>query len=69
MAVQDYISHDNSPRAVLWNDEKAVSDPTSEGESTPNGSITARTADWTAEEESYLVRKCVYIPRFKRSDL
>jgi hypothetical protein len=68
MAIQDHINHDNSPKTVLWNDEKTVF-PTSEAESTPNGSITAQTADWTAEEERHLVRKFVSTPHFQRFDL
>jgi hypothetical protein len=68
MAIQDHISHENGPKTVLWNNEKTVF-PTSEDESTPNGSITARTVDWTPEEERHLVRKFVHTPNFKRSEL
>jgi hypothetical protein len=68
MVTQDHIAHDNGPKTVLLTDEKTVF-PASEDDSSPNGSITARTTDWTPEEERHLVRKFVYTPRFKWSHL
>jgi hypothetical protein len=38
------------------NPEKTVIGPSSENEATPDSSIAAATADWTADEERHLVR-------------
>jgi hypothetical protein len=65
MAIPDDLSYEN---AIRGNTEKTVFHPSSENETTPDGSIRAGTADWTHDEERRLVRKYITPIELKRLD-